>query len=112
MTCETIELLAYFQLITNSLTHSVVALLSIENGVYCKALGRRTGRRPSPMEQTPPAQPGTRGRGGKKLGPGKYPEWQNPHFLGLPIYQAYKKFTTQLEFVLRCRWKTSPDFKK
>ena len=60
MTCETIELLTYFQLITNSLTHCVVALLSIESGVYCKALGRRTDRRPSPMEQTPPAQAGTR----------------------------------------------------
>ena len=44
---------------SNTLTHCMVALLRKVDSVWCKELGRWTGRRSSPMEQTPPAQ-GTR----------------------------------------------------
>ena len=40
----------------NTLTHCMAALLRIVDSVRRKELGRQTGRRSSPMEQTPPAQ--------------------------------------------------------
>ena len=45
----------------------MVALLRKVDSVWCKELGRWTGRRSPPMEQTPPAQACTREEVGKKF---------------------------------------------
>ena len=52
---------SFNSLTSNALTHCVVELISIVDSMQCKELGKRTGRRSSPMEQNP--QP--------KLVPGK-----------------------------------------
>ena len=61
---------SFNSLTSNALTHCVVELISIVDSMQCKELGKRTGRRSSPMEQTP--QP--------KLVPGK--RWGKNHGMG------------------------------
>ena len=51
---------------SNTLTHCKALLLSIVKCVRHEELGKRTGRSSSTMEQSPPAQGGTRERGGKE----------------------------------------------
>ena len=51
MACETITFLLLLS--SNTLTHSLTAMLRIVDRARCKELRRQTGRRSSLMEQTP-----------------------------------------------------------
>ena len=61
MNGKTIELLPI-----NIPSHRILALLRVVNGVWRKKLGRQSGKRASPMEQTPPARTGTSEKVGQK----------------------------------------------
>ena len=59
MTCETVWLLSTSHL-QIFLTHWLETQIRIVNGIQRKELGRRTGKRSSPIVQTPSARANTR----------------------------------------------------